>query len=143
MNVYIFLLWEKCLEDYESDLYDMGMYLNNEYLRAYWCPTHTVIYKNDILVPFINRSFNKCVLFNKTYFKNIRIKDSVESNYIDFIYRFIELFLDKKLDLDNYRYFEDLILQIEAFIETVNYIFPDDIICQILLGGYNNYINFK
>ena len=78
-------------------------------------------------MPFINKVF----------------ADKKYENHIS--YKFIKFYSNKnkELDLNNYRYFCVLVLQIEAFIEIMNGKISDKIISYILLGGYFNYLEFR
>lgn len=67
-------------------------------------------------------------------FKLVRIFSGYD--IYDYIYFEYEI-------LGDYYYFRELLFKIEAFIQSVYYILPNDIIMIILLDGYNNYIKFN
>ena len=113
----------------------------NDLEERYWrydaeAPKY-IIKSNKILLPFINRVF-----------PNI-----VDNTPNEFIYRFVkfsfnndcnkyEKYYDNSFDIENYRYFNDVVSIIDAFIEMVNNRLPDKIICRIILGSnYQNFIN--
>ena len=126
--------WPQDYLDYYSsrDDYDRDKYYNDieeRYYRYEWEPPEDTITHNKILVPFINKVF-----------PNI-----IENTPNEFIYKFIKFSLNNKystlnFDLKNHRWFIDLVLVIDTFIEVASNRLPNNIICRILLG--NNYTKF-
>ena len=97
---------------------------------------YSMVY-HSFLGGFINneiiRSCNQ-----KKYMENVFSLVRVFSGYDIYDYRHFEYEI-----LGDYYYFRELLFKIEAFIQTVYYILPNDIIMIILLDGYNNYIKFN
>lgn len=123
--------YKDCLLQNRNSTYNDKYYedLEERYYRYDWEPPKYTIKSNKILVPFINKVF-----------PNI-----IENTPNEFIYKFIKFSLNYKysidnFDLKNYRYFIDLVLVIDTFIEVICNRLPDSIICRILLG--NNYTKF-
>ena len=125
-------LWQNRNSTYNDKYYED---LEERYYRYDWEAPKYTSKNNKILVPFINRVF-----------PNI-----IDNTPDEFIYRFVkfsfnndcnkyEKYYRNTFDLKNYRYFNDVVSIIDAFIEMVTNRLDNKIICRIILGV--NYINF-
>ena len=111
------------MTDTDDELYEV----NNLYSMVY----HSFL--GDFLHYEIQETYER-MRYIENVFKLVRIF----SGYDIYDYRHFEYEI-----LGDYYYFRELLFKIEAFIQSVYYILPNDIIMIILLDGYNNYIKFN
>lgn len=129
--------YKDCLLQNRDSTYNDKYYedLEERYYRYEWEPPEDTIKSNKILVPFINKVFPNIIENTPNEFIYKFIKFSFNNDYNKY-----EKYYRNTFDLQNHRYFIDLVLLIDTFIELISNRLPNNIICKILLG--NNYTKF-